>query len=206
MAFSQNNDQKGKRYSLKIRKSELRAEYLAKKRDIPPERRAELDAVICRKIMSTASFRFANTVLAYSALPTEVDIRQLIEAALSQGKRVALPRCIPDTPLMNFHLVQDLSALCKGSFSIMEPSPELPVWTPQADDRAICIIPGVLFDTAGYRIGYGRGFYDRYLSDKSVQRIGVIYDGFILESLPHGKYDLKADFIVSDKRLLTVKK
>ena len=88
----------------------------------------------------------------------------------------------------------------------MEPPQDAPIWTPSPSDKAICIIPGVVFDPQGHRVGYGKGYYDRYLSDKHIQRIGVVYDDFILKSLPHGRYDLAVDLIITEKRLISVSK
>ena len=204
MAFSHNYSKYGNRPSLKILKTELRTQYLAKRKAIPADKKKELDAAICRRLAATVSFRFADTVMLYSALPSEIDMTEIINLALSQGKRVLLPRCIPDTPLMNFHEVKSVTELTKGSFSIMEPSEDAPVCVPTEADKAICIIPGVLFDPNGHRVGYGKGYYDRYLSDKPVQKIGVVYDDFILHDLPHGRYDLSVDLIITEKRLVSV--
>ena len=178
---------------------------MAKRNSIPEDKKKELDEAIRRRLASTVSFRFADTVMLYSALPSEIDINELITFALSKGKRVVLPRCVPNTPLMNFHEIRSADDLEKGSFSIMEPKAECPIWVPTATDKAICVIPGVIFDINGHRVGYGKGYYDRYLSDKSVQKIGVVYDEFIRKDLPHGRYDLTVDLIITEKRLISVK-
>lgn len=206
MAYSHNNGWNNGKPSLRIQKTELRNQYIEKRKAIPAEKKKAADSAICRKLASTVSFRFADTVMLYAALPSEIDLTELVQTALSQGKRVAFPRCVPGAPLMNFHLIEDISTLQKGSFSIMEPPADSPVWVPTDADKAICIIPGVLFDPAGHRVGYGKGYYDRYFSDKNVQRIGVVYDDFILKSLPHGRYDLAVDLIVTEKRLISVQK
>ena len=204
MAFS-HNYRNGNRPSLKLLKTELRTQYLAKRKAIPADKKKALDAAICRRLASTVSFRFADTVMLYSALPSEIDMTEIITLALSQGKRVLLPRCIPNTPHMNFHEIKALTELTKGSFSIMEPKADSPVCVPTEADKAICIIPGVIYDTEGHRVGYGKGYYDRYLSDKPVQKIGVVYDDFILSNLPHGRFDLAVDLIITEKRLISIK-
>jgi len=207
MAFLRDSRPYQRNGSLKIQKTELRNRYLAERKSIPEDQKKKFDSEICKRIIATASFRFSTTVLVYSALPSEIDLGDLIREAYSKGKRVVFPRCIPGTSLMEFHEVDNLDVLKKGSFSIMEPPADAPVWKPSPADRAVCVIPAVLFDVSGHRIGYGKGFYDRYLSGKSgIQRIGVAYDRFITESVPHGRYDLSVDFIVSEKRLLSVKK
>ena len=206
MAYLHNNNGYGGKPSLKLQKTALRQQYIEKRKAIPKEKKAAADSAICQRIAATVSFRFADTIMLYSALPSEIDLTELAKLAISHGKRVAFPRCIPDTPLMNFHLVSDLSTLQKGSFSIMEPPKDSEIWTPTDADKALCIIPAVIYDTAGHRVGYGKGYYDRYLSDKNVQRIGVVYDDFILKNLPHGRYDMAVDLIITEKRLISVPK
>ena len=205
MAFSHNYSRYGNRPSLKLLKTELRTNYLAKRKQIPAEKKKEMDSAICRRLASTVSFRFADTVMLYSALPSEIDMTEIIDLALSQGKRVLLPRCIPNTPHMNFHEIHSTDELEKGSFSIMEPKADSHIFVPTETDKTICIIPGVIYDTEGHRVGYGKGYYDRYLSDKPVQKIGVVYDDFILSSLPHGRFDLAVDLIITEKRLISIK-
>ena len=195
--------------SLKILKNELRAVYLEKRKSIPEEQKKAYDAAICRKILASVSYRYAKTVLLYSPLPGEIDVTEVAVAALRDGKQVAFPRCVPGAPIMHFHLVTDLEAqLSRGSYSIMEPSESAPVWTPsESCEGVICIIPAVVFDRGGHRIGYGKGYYDRYLSTcKRITRLGVIYNDFLLNSIPTGRFDLAADAIITEKQILTVKK
>lgn len=196
----------GFRRSLKIQKTELRGIYLEKRRQIPEERKRSLDAAICRKIIGSVSYRYADVLLVYAPLSGEIDIGAVTEAALRDGKRVAFPRCVPGTPTMHFHLVTDLESLSRGSYSINEPPQDAPIWTPTGGESAVCIIPGVLYDKRGHRIGYGKGYYDRYLSDKSITRIGVVYNDFLLDSIPTGRFDLAADVIITEKQILTVRK
>ena len=106
---------------------------------------------------------------------------------------------------MSFHLVNDLNELQNGKFSLKEPDINLPKWEYNDDFKsdAICIIPALAFDEAGYRLGYGKGYYDRFLSGKNITRIGVVYSEFIIDKLPLGRYDLPVDFIVTEKGIIS---
>lgn len=152
--------------------------------------------------MSLVSYRFAETVLLYAKVNSEIDVSAIAEAALAAGKRVAYPRCIPDTSKMEFHYISSLDELSPGAMNIPEPSVSAPLFDPKSvdgKDKCLCIVPALGFDKRGYRIGYGKGFYDRYLSRFDCNRAGVIYSDLLVEELPHGRFDLKVDFIVSEK-------
>ncbi len=156
--------------------------------------------------MSLSTFRFADTVLSYSPLTGEVDVTEFNRAVLKAGKRLALPRCEQGEPLMSFHLISDLDAMETGMFSIKEPSKNDPVCEISSGERAICVIPAMAFDLTGHRLGYGKGYYDRFLSGKNITKIGVAYTDFVVKSLPRGRFDLSADLIVTDTRIITPKK
>lgn len=194
------------RMSLKEAKSELRKKYLALKRQMPDEQKKAFDAAICRKILDSAAYRYADTLLVYSPLPTEVDIGAVTYDALSKNKRVAFPRCVHGEPIMDFYTVTSTDQLVSGEYSILEPKEGASLWSNSEKGHCICLLPGVAFDCNGNRIGYGKGYYDRYLCDKQVQRIGVTYELTLAPELPHGRFDLATDVIVTEKRMFAVEK
>lgn len=192
------------RSSLKEAKSELRKKYLVLRRELPSEQKTAFDAAICRKILASASYRYADTLLVYSPLPNEVDISAVTYDALAKNKKVAFPRCVPGKPLMEFYTVTSTDELVKGAYSILEPREGASLWSKAEKEHCICLLPGVAFDRYGNRIGYGKGYYDRYLCDKQVQMIGVTYELTLAPRLPHGRFDLAVDMIVTEKRMLAV--
>lgn len=192
--------------SLRDKKNEQRAVFREKRKGISAEERTRLSAEICKRLMALSAFRFADTVLSYSPLAGEVDVTEFNRAVLKAGKRLALPKCARGEPIMSFHLISDIDAMETGMFSIKEPSENDPVWEMASGERAICVIPAMAFDLTGHRLGYGKGFYDRFLSSQSITKIGVAYTDFVVKSLPRGRFDLAADIIVTDKRIITPKK
>ncbi len=191
--------------SVRDDKNALRAVFKEKRNALSAEKRKELDFEICKRLLSLAAYRYADTVLSYSPLKGEVDITEFNRAVLASGKRLALPRCVPGQPIMNFHYVNDLSELSDGSWSIKEPDAENEMWQ-DGHGNAICIIPGMTFDKNGYRLGYGKGYYDRFLPTKSLTKLGVVYSDFITDKLPRGRFDLSVDVIVTEKSVIAVKK
>ena len=189
---------------IKAIKTDLRNQYLQKRAALSAEEKAKRDEKINRLILSSASFRYAKTILAYYPREGEVDLRPALETALAQGKRVALPRVEGDH-LMTYRLVCSLDGLVSGAFGLLEPSADTPIYEEVAGETALCLVPGVVFDRYGYRIGYGGGYYDRFLHAYSGASAGVIYRDFILPSLPRGRYDLALPVMITDGGIICAK-
>ena len=189
---------------IKEKKTEIRTAYLAKRAALAPEERTKRDERICGFILSSASFRYAQTILAYHPRDNEVDILPVLRTALAQGKRVALPRCEGEH-IMTYRYIDDPDALAPGMYGICEPSADAPLFEEEAGRASLCLVPGVVFDVHGFRIGYGGGYYDRFLHDFQGSVAGVIYREFILPSVPHGRYDLALPVMISEKGMIQAK-
>ena len=189
---------------IKDKKTEIRTAYLARRAAIPSEERARRDEQIRRYILSSASFRYAQTVLAYHPRETEIDVLPLLREAMAQGKKIALPRC-EEEHTMTYRYVDDLDALTPGMYGIYEPSADAPVFREEAGRASLCLVPGVVFDAHGFRIGYGGGYYDRFLHGYQGSMLGLVYKEFILASVPHGRYDLALPVIATEKGMVQAK-
>ena len=158
------------------------------------------DAAICRAALSLVSFRHAEYVLLYAAMENEIDITPIAKEALARGKKIAFPRCDKESHTMRYHMVSSLSELAPDAYSILEPPADAPVYDPDtAVGSAVCVVPGLVYDRAGYRLGYGKGFYDRYLSAFSGCTLGVVYSDYILPSVPRGRYDVSVNILLTEK-------
>ena len=101
---------------------------------------------------------------------------------------------------MSYRAVSSLDELSPAAYGIPEPPEDAPVYDPAKDSgSAICFVPGLVYDRMGYRVGYGKGFYDRYLSAFSGCKIGVVYSDYILKSVPRGRFDVKVDILLTEK-------
>ena len=187
---------------IKTLKTELRQEYIGKRRAIGPEQKKELDDRITQLFLSSITYRYSAAVLLYAPLDDEIDVNEIAKQALSAGKIVAFPKCNVKDNTMEYRIVHDLSELVPGALDILEPAADTEIYDYIARaqrDHAVCIVPGVVFDIQGYRIGYGRGFYDRFLNRFEGVKVGLAYSNFILKTIPRGRYDLPCDVIVSEK-------
>lgn len=191
-------------YGIREQKKQLRADHLAKRKALPADRKAQMDAKIAAAFLGLVSYRYAKTVLLYYPKSDEVNTRPIIEKALADQKQVALPRCRKEG-IMDFFLIESEDDLAPGAFGILEPKENCPLFEPSAQESGVLMaLPGLAYDRLGYRLGYGKGFYDRYLEHRKIATAGLIYSQFITNELPHGKYDLPVHFIVSEKGVTPV--
>ncbi len=188
-------------YEIRKHKTEIRKQNLERRSAIPQEIRKSKDARICKNIISSAAFRYADVILLYYPIKGEVDILPLMQAALGSGKKVAFPRCRPEDHSMTFHYVSSVEDFEKGSYGLREPFASLPAFDTQTgyEMNVLCIVPAVVYDRKGYRIGYGGGYYDRFFGQCKPASIGVVYEEFIIKNVPHGRYDISVDVVVSER-------
>ena len=150
-----------KKTDIRIIKGELRTRFKTLRREMDPQVKAEKDAAILKRLLELPEYKAATLVLTYVSTAIEVDTLELIRRALAEGKRVAVPYCIPGKIDMLFCEIFSLDDLTPGSFGVLEPDPEKqPVLREFSD--SVCVLPGLGFDLEGYRLGYGKGYYDRF--------------------------------------------
>lgn len=139
-------------------------------------------------VLGSKEFQSAKVVGVYHAFGSEVKTDMIIEQARLLGKKVALPSVEGDS--LAFYELSSGKYLVKGRFGIMEPLPYGPV-----DRIDLLVVPGIAFDKKGYRLGYGKGYYDKFLAKKKTATMGLGYSFQLLESLPRGTHDKKLDAI-----------
>lgn len=191
------------------KKKKLRADRLKKRKELPLEKRAKLSEKIKRQVLASKAFQTAETVFVYASYKSEVDTKNLIQEAFKAGKRVAVPKV--NGKEMDFFEICSWEELFPGYQGILEPQVQKkePV-VPKKND--LFLLPGVVFDRRGGRIGYGGGFYDRYLS-KIEQEYGSMPHLMALAfpcqmfygTLPTQEHDKKMDCILTGKSVIIAK-
>jgi len=172
--------------TMAMAKAELRKELMAQREALGAAARVAADERIARAVQDWAGFQEAPLVLAYVSVGAEVDTRALIAAALAQGKQVAVPRCVPGTRCMEWYRIEGpkwLEGLRPSAFGIPEPAENPDTLLGSFPANALALVPGLAFDRAGFRIGYGGGYYDRFLAQFPGRALGLVRNGFLLESL-----------------------
>ncbi len=190
---------------LKFEKSRIREEMLEKRMAVPEEEKLSADKAMVQKLASLASFRFAEVILFYAPIKGEPDITEAVKLAVDAGKKVAFPKCDTENFLMTYKFVNSIDELVEGAYGIFEPKDEAESYIPSPYKHDICIVPAVCFDKRGYRIGYGKGYYDRFLSGFGGTAIGFTMNRFLQNELPKGKYDKTVDLIITEKGVVTPK-
>ena len=161
-------------------KSELRKQVLQEMKAIPREQKQAMDQVLTEHFLHYLFYQEAKTIATYLSFPHEFQTQELIEQAQKDGKKVLIPKTYPKGR-MDF-VVYDPQQLVKTSFGLLEPEGELTV----IDSCQIDLIhvPGLVFTTEDYRIGYGGGYYDRYLIGYKGHTISTLYPFQIQEFIP----------------------
>lgn len=170
---------------MKQTKQALRAAVRQQKRAMSREAIEAKSELLCRRVLQTPAYASAAAVYGYLPFNQEVNLLPLLQKAIRDGKQVALPKCYGSE--MRFILIADLSRVRVSALGAPEPVDDLPV---ARDDTALVIVPGLVFDERGYRIGYGGGYYDRFLArEPEHPTIALCYDfqvmPFALKREPH---------------------
>lgn len=190
----------------KTRKTHIREKFKVIRRTISPSQKQKMDIDICYNILVLEECKNADIVLCYIANKLETDLKHLIYSLWKSGKKVAVPKCIDDgrSVMMDYYIINDYGELAKGCYGIMEPDPQKCEMVNVKDTKlnTVMILPGIVYDREGYRIGYGRGYYDRYIFSNNYQgiKIGVCYEGCIIRRVDRWKYDVNVDILISDKK------
>lgn len=181
----------------------LRTQYKALRAALSKEEKARLDKTVADRFLALPQYGVCETLLCYVSAEIEVDTRLILTAALESGKTVAVPRCVPDTREMEFYCISDLRALHIGAYGILEPNPAQCRKLTSFSD-SICVVPALAYDEAGYRLGFGKGYYDRFLSRFSGQSVGLVYESCFCKHLPHGAFDRRVETIVTESQVISI--
>ena len=179
-------------------KKALRREIGAKKRALSAAEIESRSAVLADKLYATSHYRNAQSLYAYLSFNQEVRTDPIIERAWADGKRVAVPKVVGDE--MVFIWIDSFEGLApQGAFHIMEPIEDGPI----ADDAtALILMPGLAFDPQGHRVGYGGGYYDRYLAEQPHHpTVALCYDFQLYDHLDVDDYDVPVDVVITDSTL-----
>jgi 5-formyltetrahydrofolate cyclo-ligase len=162
------------------------------------EQRALASLTVCTLISTWEIFTRADVILSYMPIKGEVDLRPLLSAHPS--KTWLLPRILPGPePALVFHPYQP-GQLERHTFGMLEPVSHLPIIPP--DQIELALIPGLAFDRAGSRLGYGGGYYDRCLGTFKAIRLGVTFAALLLQEVPRGEHDVPMQWLISEQGLI----
>ncbi len=188
---------------IKAEKTELRKTFGLSRAKLDREKKLDYDAEIQSRVLALREYIDTDIVFTYVSLDTEASTIGLIYAAWANGKRVAVPRCEPKTTQMEFYIINSFDDLETGQYNIPEPIAER---CEKVTDfsHGLCVVPGLSFDAEGYRLGYGRGYYDRFLKQFRGKSVGLCYSSYVKFKLPRSEYDMPVDIISTERYLRRV--
>ena len=175
-----------------MNKKELRACIRAQKRAMTEAQIVEKSNRLGELFLASDAYKNAKTIYGYLPYNQEVRTVAMLEQALRDGKRVAVPKCYGDE--MRFIFMDDLSMVEKGYANIPEPIADEPI---ADDETALVLMPGLAFDPQGHRIGYGGGFYDKFLAkEPNHPTLALCYDFQMVEHLETEEFDIPVDTVL----------
>jgi len=178
-------------------KSQLREHCRAIRKSLGAEKRVEASLSICEKIANWDIFQQSRTILTYMPIQSEANPTSLLKHY--PQKRWVIPRIIPEEDhRMVFHPYAP-NHLIRHPFGMAEPSPDLPVIQPE--EIELTIAPGLAFDRHGFRLGYGGGYFDRFLENFKGVSAGITFHALLLDTIPHAEHDMPMHWIATEYEL-----
>lgn len=179
-------------------KRTVRSSMLARRSGLTSEQWQVASLLAQQRMLELVPFQRAERVALYAPLQNEIDTALLFAAARAAGKRVYYPLVCGE--LLAFHEVMDLEQLSQGSFGILEPCPVTAAQEQPGFD--LMVVPGVAFDLRGHRVGFGKGYYDRYLANlqQLPVLVGLCHDFQVCPEVPAEGHDFRMHYLVSESR------
>ena len=172
-------------------KNELRKKY----REIRKNSDRNADGIIFEKVISCNEIKKAENIFCYISVNDEVDTEKIIKYLFDAGKTVTVPLCVEKGKMIAVK-INSFDDLKEGMYKIPEPKSHKEFDRNKLD---LIIVPALAFDKAGYRLGYGGGFYDRFMADSKAFKLGICRSELYVESLPHSEYDIKVDKVITER-------
>lgn len=189
-----------------MEKTILRQKIINKRNDLLLTEVHSKSKCAAENFLSLPQYQKADTILVYLSYNNEIDTSSIIKDAWYQQKKVLVPVCQKEDKSLLLSELTCFSEIGLGTWNIPEPRKEFIRPTPPKE-VSLAIIPGLAFDTQGYRLGYGAGYYDRFLPrlDPDCPLIALAYDFQVIEHIPYEQHDVPVDIIVTEKRIHKVR-
>ena len=185
-------------------KNTLRKQYLTLRQSKTEDELLQSSEKIIENLYKVTKFNNAKTIMVYVSFRGEVNTLPLIEELLRQNKRICVPLCNSKDCSMTAREIKNFDDLSSGNYGILEPTPSAPEIP--ANEIDFIIVPGCAFSENGHRIGYGKGYYDRFLKNTKATTCGLCYDFSLAETLPFEETDVPLDLIITQTRIITPQK
>lgn len=187
---------------LYMEKKLLREKILNIRKNMDLNEKEKMDEIILKRFYESPHYKQSKKIFIYISYDSEINTRKIIENALSNGKKIYVPRTEFKSKLMDAVEFTSLDNLVESKFGILEPSISEEHIKP--DDLDLIVVPGVAFNASGGRMGYGAGFYDRYfnkINNVKIRKIALAYEFQVVENLPMDEFDIPVNQIITEKNI-----
>ncbi|WP_027108946.1 5-formyltetrahydrofolate cyclo-ligase [Lacticigenium naphthae] len=186
-----------------MKKNECRKQMMKRLTSMTREEREEIETSIHRNLFSSSLWKNAKVIGVTISNNGEWDTHRIIRQGWIEGKKVAVPKTVPQSKKLEFYLIEDFSQTEKGFYQLIEPLPEK---TEKISKQNIdlLIVPGVIYNSSGYRIGFGGGYYDRFLMDFPQTTVSLLSVHQLNEKIPIEAHDIPVDYLILEERILSV--
>ncbi|SKA83780.1 5-formyltetrahydrofolate cyclo-ligase [Caloramator quimbayensis] len=180
-------------------KKEIRKKMIFLRDSFHKEELDKLSSQIIKNIINWSFYKNSTAIMLYSSIKSEVRINDLLKKGIEDKKTIILPKTLKDNRELLPCIVEDIKELHIGNYGILEP-----MGSKVLDKNSIDIIfvPGVAYDYNGFRIGYGAGYYDRFLKDYKGIKAGVCYSFQVIDDVFHDLYDINMDYLITEKGII----
>lgn len=182
-------------------KKQLRGELLRLRRETPRQQKQAIDRQICQHVINSPEYRQAQTIFAYWSTDEEIDTHAILADARQRGKRVCVPKCLKGHRMIARQICSEAD-LTEQTFGIPEPGKQCPEIAPEEID--LCLVPALACDASGIRLGYGGGFYDRFLPQTAACRMVLCAQERFLQQVPAEQHDMHCDCVVTENEVMRV--
>lgn len=185
----------------------IRREILTKRSNLGKDGNISLSKKIISSLQTSDFYKNAHTIMTFISFGSEIDTHEFIKSSIKEGKRIVVPVTFHESREMKPSQVLDFQEFEPGYFNILTPKKEFIRYIDPMEIDLV-IVPGAVFDRDGYRVGYGGGFYDRFLStkiSKDAIKVGIGFDLQVIDKVPREDFDVPVDFILTEKGFISCK-
>lgn len=182
-------------------KKTLRESMIKELGELKEDERQSVSKQLHDVLFQSKLWKEAETIGLYISFGIELETKSIIEEAFALGKNIVIPKTIPETKQMNFYQITDWSQVQKGHFGILEPIVEQVTYI-EKDNIDLLIVPGLVFSKDGYRIGFGGGYYDRFLVNFIHPTVSLVSKRQLRDAIPINKYDIPVNYLITEDGII----
>lgn len=184
-------------------KISLRKKILAERSKMDKEERTRKGIKIIERFKSTDLYKDAKMIMIYISFGTEIHNHEFIKEALAEGKEIVVPVTFHSPRMMKPSQIHSFDELEPGYYNILSPKEDYIRYVDKSQIDVI-VVPGAVFDKEGYRIGYGGGYYDRFLADLKAPKVSFAFEMQLRDEVPKEDFDIPVEYIITEERFIEI--